>query len=66
MFYTDVIQYSYPYQYHTQALRNKAFGSALDFVWGEGSGDYAIRESISRYVWCMLYEFVCAFLSGYK
>jgi coatomer subunit beta' len=35
--------------YTSQALRNKAFGSALDFVWSAvGSGDYAIRESISR------------------
>jgi len=35
--------------YTSQALRNKAFGSALDFVWsGSETGDYAIRESISR------------------
>ena len=35
--------------YTSQALRNKAFGSALDFVWSGGeTGDYAIRESISR------------------
>ena len=35
--------------YTAQALRNKAFGQALDFVWsGNGTGDYAIRESISR------------------
>jgi len=35
--------------YTSQALRNKAFGQALDFVWsGTGTGDYAIRESISR------------------
>jgi len=35
--------------YTSQALRNKAFGQALDFVWSEtGTGDYAIRESISR------------------
>jgi len=35
--------------YTAQALRNKAFGQALDFVWsGTGTGDYAIRESISR------------------
>mmetsp|Transcript_29239 Transcript_29239/g.45436 ORF Transcript_29239/g.45436 Transcript_29239/m.45436 type:complete len:999 (+) Transcript_29239:52-3048(+) len=35
--------------YTAQALRNKAFGSALDFVWsGSETGDYAIRESISR------------------
>jgi coatomer subunit beta' len=32
--------------YTSQALRNKAFGQALDFVWsGSGTGDYAIRES---------------------
>ena len=35
--------------YTSQALRNKAFGTALDFVWSsQGTGDYAIRESISR------------------
>ena len=35
--------------YTSQALRNKAFGSALDFVWSsQGTGDYAVRESISR------------------
>jgi coatomer subunit beta' len=35
--------------YTSQALRNKSFGSALDFVWSsKGTGDYAIRESISR------------------
>ncbi len=35
--------------YTSQALRNKAFGQALDFVWsGTGTGDYAIRESISK------------------
>ncbi|KAI2507946.1 Coatomer WD associated region [Fragilaria crotonensis] len=35
--------------YTAQALRNKAFGQALDFAWsGSGTGDYAIRESPSR------------------
>ena len=35
--------------YTSQALRNKAFGSALEFVWSSlASGDYAIRESVSR------------------
>jgi coatomer subunit beta' len=35
--------------YTAQALRNKAFGQALDFVWsGSGTGDYAIRESLNR------------------
>ncbi len=35
--------------YTAQALRNKAFGQALDFVWsGTGTGDYCIRESISK------------------
>ncbi|CAM5998694.1 unnamed protein product [Sphagnum balticum] len=35
--------------YTSQALRNKAFGTALDFVWSSlGSGDYAVRESLSR------------------
>lgn len=34
--------------YTAQALRNKAFGQALDFVWsGSGTGDYAIRESLN-------------------
>jgi len=32
--------------YTAQALRNKAFGQAFDFVWsGSGTGDYCIRES---------------------
>jgi len=32
--------------YTAQALRNKAFGQALDFVWsGSGTGDYCIRET---------------------
>lgn len=35
--------------YTSQALRNKAFGQALDFVWSAvGTGDFAIRESLSR------------------
>jgi coatomer subunit beta' len=35
--------------YTSQALRNKSFGSALDFVWSAvGTGDYATRESISK------------------
>lgn len=35
--------------YTAQALRNKAFGQALDFVWsGDGTGDYAIRETVNR------------------
>lgn len=35
--------------YTAQALRNKAFGQALDFVWsGTGTGDYAIRETINH------------------
>lgn len=35
--------------YTAQALRNKAFGQAIDFVWSAtGTGDYAIRESISK------------------
>jgi coatomer subunit beta' len=34
--------------YTAQALRNKAFGQALDFAWsGDGTGDYAIRESVA-------------------
>lgn len=32
--------------YTSQALRNKAFGQALDFVWSaSGTGDYCIRET---------------------
>lgn len=31
--------------YTSMALRNKAFGSALEFVWAEDSSEYAIRES---------------------
>ncbi len=35
--------------YTAQALRNKAFGQAIDFVWSAtGTGDYAIRESATR------------------
>jgi coatomer subunit beta' len=35
--------------YTSQALRNKAFGQALDFAWSAvGTGDFAIRESLSR------------------
>lgn len=35
--------------YTAQALRNKSFGQALDFVWSAyGTGNYAVRESTSR------------------
>jgi coatomer subunit beta' len=35
--------------YTSQQLRNKAFGSALDFAWSPtGTGDYVVRESISK------------------
>jgi coatomer subunit beta' len=35
--------------YTSQALRNKAFGQALDFAWSStATGDYAIRESTAR------------------
>lgn len=35
--------------YTATALRNKSFGSALDFAWSsEGTGDYAVRETTSR------------------
>lgn len=35
--------------YTAQALRNKTFGPALDFVWSSyGTGDYAVRESPSK------------------
>lgn len=29
------------------ALRNKAFGSAQEFVWAQDSSEYAIRENSS-------------------
>lgn len=29
------------------ALRNKAFGSALEFVWAVDSSEYAVRESVT-------------------
>ena len=31
--------------YTSMALRNKAFGSALEFVWSHNASEYAIRES---------------------
>jgi len=31
--------------YTAMALRNKAFGSAQEFVWAQDSSEYAIRES---------------------
>lgn len=31
--------------YTAMALRNKAFGSALEFVWANDSSEYAVRES---------------------
>eukprot|EP00510_Aplanochytrium_minuta_P002282 CAMPEP_0184013508 /NCGR_PEP_ID=MMETSP0954-20121128/5059_1 /TAXON_ID=627963 /ORGANISM="Aplanochytrium sp, Strain PBS07" /LENGTH=994 /DNA_ID=CAMNT_0026293719 /DNA_START=171 /DNA_END=3152 /DNA_ORIENTATION=+ len=35
--------------YTAQALRNKSFGSAVDFAWSsEGTGDYAVRDSASN------------------
>ncbi len=35
--------------YTSQALRNKSFGTGHEFVWsGIGTGDYAVRETISR------------------
>ena len=35
--------------YTSQSLRNKAYGSALEFVWSSlGTGDFAIRESSAR------------------
>jgi coatomer subunit beta' len=38
-----------PALFSLQALRNKSFGQALDFVWSAyGTGDYAVRESTSR------------------
>ena len=34
--------------YTSQALRNKSFGSALDFAWSSlGTGDYVVRQSSS-------------------
>ncbi|KAK5583078.1 hypothetical protein RB653_004668 [Dictyostelium firmibasis] len=34
--------------YTALAWRNKSFGNALEFVWAEDSGQYAVRESTSR------------------
>eukprot|EP00742_Colponemidia_sp_Colp-10_P004148 GILJ01004426.1.p1 GENE.GILJ01004426.1~~GILJ01004426.1.p1 ORF type:complete len:1009 (-),score=201.47 GILJ01004426.1:141-2768(-) len=34
--------------YTAQALRNKSFGPALEFVWATEGGDYATRESTSK------------------
>ncbi|EGC32525.1 hypothetical protein DICPUDRAFT_49561 [Dictyostelium purpureum] len=34
--------------YTALAWRNKSFGNALEFVWAEDSGQYAVRESSSR------------------
>lgn len=33
--------------YTAMALRNKAFGSAQEFVWAQDSSEYAIRETSS-------------------
>lgn len=33
--------------YTAMALRNKAFGSAQEFVWAQDYGQYAIRENTS-------------------
>nr|CAG4648502.1 EOG090X01FO [Polyphemus pediculus] len=33
--------------YTAMALRNKAFGSGLEFVWAVDSSEYAVRESVS-------------------
>ena len=33
--------------YTAMALRNKSFGSALEFVWAADSSEYAVRESSS-------------------
>lgn len=33
--------------YTAMALRNKAFGSAQEFVWAHDSSEYAIREGVS-------------------
>jgi coatomer subunit beta' len=34
--------------YTAMALRNKAFGSALEFVWAADSSEYAVREGTSK------------------
>jgi coatomer subunit beta' len=34
--------------YTALSLKNKSFGSALEFQWGQGKGVYATRESSSR------------------
>lgn len=34
--------------YTALAWRNKSYGSALEFVWGEDTGEYAIRQNASK------------------
>lgn len=34
--------------YTALAWRNKSFGKALEFVWGNDTGEYAVRESTSK------------------
>ena len=51
--------------YTAQALRNKCFGAALDFVWSaSGTGDYAVRESPTRVKVFKNFKEVAAFKPG--
>ena len=34
--------------YTALAWRNKSFGTGLEFVWGNDTGEYAVRESTSK------------------
>lgn len=41
--------------YTSQALRNKAFGSAIDFCWSAAAtGDYAVTKILSRSLYVCL------------
>jgi hypothetical protein len=40
--------------YTALAWRNKSFGSALEFVWGDDSNVYATRESSNTSGWLLL------------
>lgn len=43
--------------YTAMALRNKAFGSAQEFVWAQDSSEYAIRESGKRIYFVFFFSY---------
>lgn len=51
--------------YTALAWRNKSFGSALDFVWGPETGQYAVRESASKVKVFKNFKETKAFKPGY-